>query len=481
MEEFKVEQLIVLKKDGGFCNNTKSFNQLLQSNSDITITSKKLKYKKELEVSYNLICDDVEGKEQRFFQISLIMNSGEESLDLFVELQREIRSLISKAGGAPETLVDDVSTYYANKAYPYIHRVENLLRKLITNFMIRKIGSSYVQEASPNEFKVAIDNSKRKQNGYMNAMYQVDFKHLSDFLFKPYTRKKDSELHLMIRKATVLEDLNLDDLKEFVPRSNWQRYFYSEVDCEDTFLSKRWQELYELRCMIAHNAIVNKATFTRIVELIEEVEKILQTAVDKLDSVDVPEDEQDIVAENVVANINDAFASFIFEWNILERLLEDICSFLSSFDKFKKITSNNHFLKGFKQPPVESLRYLAKTKIVPTALIEDINEARIFRNRLVHGMESYPSSELLNMKEKLDLASIQTRSILERLINRKCVIYFEETEGSYSVNSVESVLYSEVEEISTSVQEFSSIEEMIRYVSESFFISQENIELIQQI
>ncbi|HIF9543588.1 TPA: hypothetical protein ACX6S1_003871, partial [Photobacterium damselae] len=87
MEEFKVEQLIVLKKDGGFCNNTKSFNQLLQSNSDITITSKKLKYKKELEVSYNLICDDVEGKEQRFFQISLIMNSGEELLDLFVELQ----------------------------------------------------------------------------------------------------------------------------------------------------------------------------------------------------------------------------------------------------------------------------------------------------------------------------------------------------------------------------------------------------------
>lgn len=46
MEEFKVEQLVVLEKDGGFCNNTKSFNQLLQSNSDIVITSKKIKYKK---------------------------------------------------------------------------------------------------------------------------------------------------------------------------------------------------------------------------------------------------------------------------------------------------------------------------------------------------------------------------------------------------------------------------------------------------
>ena len=476
MKEFKVEQLIVLKKDGGFCNNIKSFTQLLQSNSDITIISKKLKYKKELEVSYNLICDDIEGKDQRFFQISLIMSSGEESLDLFIELQREIKSLISKAGGVPETLVDDVSTYYANKAYPYIHRVENLLRKLITNFMIRKIGSSYVQEASPNEFKVAIDNSKRKKNGYMNAMYQVDFKHLSDFLFKPYTRKKDSDLHQMIRKATVLDDLNLNDLKEFVPQSNWQRYFYSEVDCEDTFLVKRWQELYELRCMIAHNSLVNKATFIRIVELIEEVEKILQTAVDRLDNVDVPEDEQDIVAENVVANINNAFASFIREWNLLERFLGDIYSFLLNLDKFEKQTSTHD---NITMSPLELIRSLAKTKILPTALIHDINEIRMFRNKLVHGMESYSSAELLNMKEKLDLASIKTRSILERLINQKCTIYFEESEGSYRVNRVELMLYSEIEEVSITVQEFSSIEKMTKYVSESLIINQENIEIIK--
>ncbi|MDO6507790.1 HEPN domain-containing protein [Colwellia sp. 4_MG-2023] len=479
MEEFKVEQLIVLKKDGGFCNNTKSFNKLLQSNSDIVITKDLLKYKKELEVSYALICDDVEGKEQRFFQVSLVMSSGEDSLDLFVELQREIRSLISKAGGAPETLIDDVSTYYANKAYPFIHRIENLLRKLITNFMIRKIGSSYVQEASPSEFKVAIDNSKRKSNGYMNAMYQVDFKHLSDFLFKPYTRKKDSDLHQMIRKATAIEDLNLDVLNEFVPRSNWQRYFYSEVDCEDTFLAKRWKELYELRCMIAHNAIVNKATFTRIVELIEEVEKILQTAVDRLDKVDVPEDEQDIVAENVVSNINDTFAGFIFEWNLLEQFLADLYNFLGNFDRFKKVANASSRIPGRKLPPTHLLRYLPKFKLMPNALFEDIHEIRIFRNRLVHGIESYSSTELLGMKEKLDSASINTRSILEKLVNQKCTVYFEESDGDYSIKRVESILYGKVEELSIKNQMFQSIDDIVKLVSDSFFISNENIELIK--
>lgn len=407
------------------------------------------------------------------------MNSGEDSLDLFVELQREIRSIISKAGGAPETLVDDVSTFYANKAYPYIHRIENLLRKLITNFMIRKIGSGYVQEASPNEFKVAIDSSKRKKNGYMNAMYQVDFKHLSDFLFKPYTRKKDSDLHQIIRKASVLEDLKLEELKEFVPRSNWQRYFYSEIDCEDTFLAKRWQELYELRCMIAHNAIVNKATYTRIVELIKEVEKILQSAVDKLDQVDVPEDEQDVVAENVVANINDSFASFILEWNLLEGFINQIFNYILNFEKFKNLSNRNHRIKRYGLPPTESLRYLSKSKLLPMSLVHNIDEVRIFRNRLVHGMESYPSSDLLNMKEKLDLASIKTRSILEGLINRNCTIYFEESNGNYLVHKVESSLYSEADELSIIENEFNSIEAMICFVSESLLVSKENIGVVK--
>jgi hypothetical protein len=479
VEEFKVEQLIVLKKDGGFCKNTKAFNQLLQSNSDIVIKAKKLKYKDDLEVVYNLICDDVESREQRFFQVSLVMNSGEDSLESFVELQREIRSIISKAGGTPETLIDDVSTFYANKAYPFIHRVENLLRKLITNFMIRKIGSSYVQEASPNEFKVAIDSSKRSKNGYMNAMYQVDFKHLADFLFKPYTRKKDDDLHQIIRKAMSINDLELEELKEFVPRSNWQRYFYQEVDCEDTFLAKRWKELYDLRCMIAHNAIVNKTTFTRIVELIDEVEPVLQTAVDKLDKVDVPEDEQDIVAENVVSNINNTFAEFIQQWNILEQMLDELFYFLGKFEKLNKLPNGISIGNGRKMPTTHLLRFLPKYKLLSNSSVEEIHGIRQFRNQLVHGMKSYSSSELLAMMDKLNSESEGVQSLLEKLVSQKCVIYSEQRDDFFYITSIEITRVATNKSLDMGNVRFKSIEELVEYVRESFFIQKESIKVIK--
>ena len=474
MGEFKVEQLVVLKKNGGFCNNSKSFNQLLQSNSDIVITGKKIKYKKNLEVNYNLICNDVENKEQRFFQISLIMKDNADNLDLFVDLQKSIRSLISKAGGTPETLTDDVSTFYANKAYPYIHRVENLLRKLITNFMIRKIGSSYVKEASPIEFKTAIDSSKRSKNGYMNAMYQVDFKHLADFLFKPYTRKKEDELYLILKKARTINDLNLDELKEFVPRSNWHRYFYKEVNCEDTFLSKKWGELYDLRCMIAHNAIVNKATFTRILDLIQEVENILQSAVDKLDKVDVPEEEQDLVAENVVSNINDSFANFISQWNYFESILtvishniEEIYSTSTNSENIKN-ERTNPFIHT-KLPAIRSLRILEKHKLATSSLLNELHEIRIFRNSIMHGVTASPQN-LLRMIDRLNFLIVEVKNIQNQLVSRQCIVTIESIDNKYKIKYISISPELAIEEIIIPLENFESIEDIKNFLCRKLFM-----------
>lgn len=484
MKEFKVEQLIVLNKDGGFCNNTKSFNQLLQSNSDIVIVNNKLKYKKELEVSYSLICDDIEGKDQRFFQISLVMSSGESSLDVFVELQREIRRVISKAGGSPEILVDDVSTYYANKSYPHIHRIENLLRKLITSFMIRKVGSSYVSDASPNEFKRAIDSSKRDNKSYMNAMYQVDFKHLSDFLFKPYTRKKESDLHQIIRKANNISELNISDLKEYIPRSNWQRYFSKEVDCEDTFLSKKWEALYELRCMIAHNAIVNKETFVRIFELVEEVEKILEEAVDKLYKIDVPESDKDIIAENVVSNIDDSYAEFLKIWVSLEEVLNELRSFLLNFEKVKKVpamvvvTSN-----GAKLSPTNVLLYLNDCGYIADSIVDEVRDIIHFRNQLVHGIKSYLSpslsSELLAVMDRSNKICEYMIDFSYNFINQKIIVTTEDRDGFLYIENLlpTSERLRKNSSLITSMKnkKFKSNEDIIKFFSEEFFIHESNV------
>ncbi|SBS38054.1 hypothetical protein MSP8886_04374 [Marinomonas spartinae] len=55
MKEFKVEYLILMDDEGAFCDSKTTFNKLLQVNSDIKISNKKLTYKGSFEVEYGLI------------------------------------------------------------------------------------------------------------------------------------------------------------------------------------------------------------------------------------------------------------------------------------------------------------------------------------------------------------------------------------------------------------------------------------------
>ena len=123
----------------------------------------KIRYKNLFEFAYEITAGTVEGKEQRFFQIKVIFNGGEEEIDDYSDLLKSIRGLCYRAGGQQETLRDDVSFYYACKSYLLIHKVENVMRKLISYFMITTVGREWVVEASPRSVIEALDKSKRKQ------------------------------------------------------------------------------------------------------------------------------------------------------------------------------------------------------------------------------------------------------------------------------------------------------------------------------
>ena len=55
------------------------------------------------------------------------------------------------------------------------------------------------------------------------------------------------------------------------------------MECDDGYLKKRWT-LYELRCKVAHNAIVNKAEFDRVETLVNELEGKLDDAIEAASS-----------------------------------------------------------------------------------------------------------------------------------------------------------------------------------------------------
>src|SRR5262249_9796530 len=148
-----------------------------------------------------------------------------------------------------------------------VYEIENLMRKLIANFMLITVGKEWITETSPSEIQEAISRSKRKD--YLNVLHTIDFIHLADFLVKPYSKKSTHDLHAKLKAAQKLEDFKA--LKAYIPESNWTRYFSKLVACEDSFVSRRWAELYELRCKVAHNALVTKLDYERVTELVDEL------------------------------------------------------------------------------------------------------------------------------------------------------------------------------------------------------------------
>jgi hypothetical protein len=310
-----VEYLLIVQKADTFCDSVEAFNRLLQVDSAISLKRDKIRHHDNFECDYRITTGEITGKEQRFFHVGFSIESeSEESIAQFTCLLKTVRTTMNRLGNQPETLWDDISFYYARKAYPHIYRIENLMRKLIANFMLVTIGKEWISETSPSEFTAAIASSSRK--GYVNVLHAVDFIDLAAFLLKPYSKQNMQELYVKLKKARTVEELT--ELQTYIPESNWTRYFAQLVDCEDSYLQKRWEELYGLRCKVAHNAILNKADYERIMALISEVDGKLNDAINKLPQLKIPQAEVEQIAENAASNVSVLVGDFIMVWRILE-------------------------------------------------------------------------------------------------------------------------------------------------------------------
>ncbi len=387
------EYLIIVDKKASeafyhLCDNVNEFKKLLTSNDEISINGSEITYKENLNANYHVKTNKVGGKQQRFFHVKIIFNDDKQDMDEYVKLLRSIRGIVNRSGGQLETLWDDVSLYYSQESYPLIHKVENLMRKLITYFMLTNIGK-WVTQTSPAIVMNAIDKSKRKQ--YFDVLHQIDFIHLGDFLFKPYQIKDTKELLKLIAEAKKIDDLLLDELKAFEAKSNWEKYFSKIVDCTDEFLDKRWKDLYELRCSVAHNALINKDDYERVSRLVSEIELPLQKALDNLDKVHVPQADKEQVTENVISNINATFGEFIQVWKSFENAI-----LKAEIDLGISTTEKNRNLR-------KALQVLKENEDIDEEFYKQSIELMQFRNQVIHDSRiDFTEAEIRGNLEKLD-------------------------------------------------------------------------------
>ncbi|MEL7589085.1 MAG: hypothetical protein AAGU19_20405 [Prolixibacteraceae bacterium] len=189
------------------------------------------------------------------------------------------------------------------------------MRKLISKFMLINLGVGWYKSAVPLEVKDSVKSPKAKVNH--GILYEVDFIQLSNFLFKPYAFKDASKLPEVIASALEgeLTDGKREEILEFIPKNNWDRYISGIVACESDQLKKKWAKLYDIRCMVAHNNSLLLDDFNEGIELCEFLEPILQKAFDSLNNIQIPEEEVENISLNTIATVHEPTRAFINDYH----------------------------------------------------------------------------------------------------------------------------------------------------------------------
>ena len=303
IKTYKVEYLFVIDAKEKILSSKKSFKHLLQTDDNIKITTQNIEYK-EKTFKYQIQLDKEAKKIQNSFHLELEC-SKKADLIQFESLLKSVRTLIAKVSDTPpEILWDDIGIERANKAYPIINKTENLMRKLITKFMLVNVGQEWTKDAIPKEVinSRRVENINKKFN--QNYLHDVDFIQLSYFLFNKYTTKDFDNIIEKLNSASNLDELDLKELKILIPKSNWERYFSDIVDCESESLEKDWGKLYLLRCDVAHNKFLGKTGFKEIEEISERLKTTLDEAIVRLNEVEVPEEQKENVRGDFTSHLN---------------------------------------------------------------------------------------------------------------------------------------------------------------------------------
>lgn len=383
MSNYKVEYLSVINSKEEFCKTVESFNFLLQSYGSIKVAQDKIEYDG-VTFGYSVQLGEISGGGQVYFHLRFFC-SNRESLEKFKLFLRSIRTLLSRVSDRPpEVLWDDISSELSAAAYPVIYEVENLMRKLITKFMLITIGVSWVKSVVPKE---VLESVKTKKAIVQNYLHDTDFIQLSNFLFRKYATCNTDALIEKVARAEKVEEMNLSDLKEMVPLSNWERYFSPIVDCSSEYLKVRWDKLYELRCVVAHNNFLSAEEFNEIASLSSEIKGKLTAAIENIDKIHVSEEQKTEVVGSVVDNIGTYNAEFLRAWMPM----------VQDFHDLQRVAGGKHGKSNSEMR--SSLRQVARTLllegVIDIDLFERLDKIGKRRNMIMHDMGHVVSSDEL--------------------------------------------------------------------------------------
>lgn len=319
-------EYIFIKFVDNYCKSKDMFINFLDLNDCIKFNGKDIILYDGQELKYILDFIEVEKSEEIIFHLMVESFGNEEEqaviLEKFDSLIKEINEKLGKRFSI-NTIWNDVSSYYGRKLYPDISNVENMLRKIIYLFMLKTVGSKWLDTSTPEKFQQDISSVIEKNNKKRNEINEewliyADFITLGYFFTAPYALKSDlSELFNELKQYENNESKNKEKSRnmltenvikelsdEYEPKNNWDRYFSDKLSVKSpNRFSKDWSSLYEIRNKVAHGKPIGKAEFDKAIKLIDLFKEIFEECIKIIDTVEVTAEEAEaveIIAQKVI-------------------------------------------------------------------------------------------------------------------------------------------------------------------------------------
>lgn len=286
-----VEYLIITKQEDTFCDNVEAFIKFLGVDSSLTILDKEnkiaitLKKKDEFQVSYSLVSDLVPSKKERYFK--LILSSKEkDKLKEFNELTDLVEKIIDRLQNevSINILWNDISREYAIKGYALINEVENLLRRLITSFMLINVGYDWHKNHIPS----GVESRETYLKGnYSDYLHQTYFSDLKTILFegqRDIALRNIGDIQKLVEKSISenKKEIPVDDLKGVISISLWEKHFAKEAKYKKKDLEEDLEKLNGLRNEIAHNRHISRENLGKVENLSKKIINALKLEIEDL-------------------------------------------------------------------------------------------------------------------------------------------------------------------------------------------------------
>lgn len=332
-----VEYLLPFNTVDGICKDINSFKSLLTSNSKFHLEADSLIYEK-VKYSFSVTLTEVPKKDCSVFHVTF---GSSKLTDKFREMLRLFQKTIgSNLKDNIQVIWDGVSFEWSTELYPQIYQIENNLRKLISKFMLTKLGVGWYNSSIPKDVTESVKRESFKLSH--NILYEVDFIQLANFLFKPYSIKDSYKLPEILKGIieSGMTEEKKKEILEYIPKNNWDRYFSEIVDYDSEKLKKNWESLYEIRCKVAHNRPMNFENFEKAKELCESLEKVFDKAVKSIDKIEIPEKDKENIGLKTIGTINDSTKYFVENYLNLTNNLSAVATL--NKEKYKFISDINN-------------------------------------------------------------------------------------------------------------------------------------------